>query len=106
QGGREQAELVARPHHTPNVSRHCLITSGIPLVISSTLGWIVFTSAADFAPLSGFTSGRIDSLKCSTQICEASVLSRYSMNSFAAFRCRVPFGMPDGAMISTEPSGG
>ena len=41
-------------------------------MISSTVGRIVFTSAADFAPPTGFTSGRIDSLKCSTQIFEAS----------------------------------
>jgi hypothetical protein len=49
--------------YTPNVSRHCLMTSGTPLVISATLGRIVFKSLADFAPLAAETSGLIVSLK-------------------------------------------
>ena len=48
--GRGHTPSTAAAHHTPNVSRHCLMTSGMPLVISSTVGRMVFTSLADFAP--------------------------------------------------------
>src|ERR1700722_1949911 len=92
--------------YTPNVSRHCLMTSGTPLVISATVGLIIFKSLADLAPSEGETSGLIDSVKCSTQIREAPSLIRNSMNRRAALGCLLPFMMLEGAMIKTLPSVG
>jgi hypothetical protein len=49
--------------YTPKVSRHCLMTSGTPLVISATVGRMIFRSLADLAFLEGGISGLIDSAK-------------------------------------------
>src|SRR5580704_16418137 len=87
--------------YTPNVSRHCLMTSGTPFVISATVGLMTFRSLADLAPSTAATSGRIDSLKCSTQIREAPSLIRNSMYRRAALGCLLPFMMLEGAMIKT-----
>ena len=54
----------------------------------------------------GATSGRIGGEKDSTSILEASGLSRYSMNSFAALGCFELFITADGASISRAPSFG
>src|SRR5450631_1174418 len=83
--------------YTPNVSRHCLMTSGTPLVISATVGRMIFSSLAALAPAVAETSGLIDSLKCSTQIREAPSVIRNSMNRRAPFGCLQPFMMLDGA---------
>src|ERR1700738_516325 len=90
--------------YAPNVSRHCLMTSGTPLVISATVGRMIFRSLADLAFLAGGISGLIDSLKCSTQICDAFSPRRNSMNRRAVLGCLAPFMMADGAMINTLPS--
>ena len=58
----------------PKVSRHCSMTSGMPLSICSLVGWKDFTSADRLLALGATgTSGRIGTVKCLTSICEASI---------------------------------
>src|SRR3979411_705089 len=54
--------------YAPNVSRHCLMTSGTPFVISATVGRMILRSLADLACLEAGIWGLIDSVKVSPQI--------------------------------------